>query len=400
MAQKQRLQNHNEEITDLIGEINGSPTAIPYTGDAEITPSTSDLVLSNGTWLQNGVTIKGDTNLKPENIKDGVTLFGVLGTLKSEGVHIWKKYKLQTAAITAHTINIAKPMRVQYTTPNGIVPIESIIGSQFNDYSQTNVLQHTIDILANNKEVLTYASDGEVVNGTYTYDIETGILTHDTTWGYGALNTEKVENLTSPNNVYVYQGLTLSDDETTYPDGGIKDGYYYIKVQKQGMFVNKSDESGNAIDVSLHYPKGVKSRLFYFTDTPNALMEQFNFCENVLVDTPKVDAMGFYSFFRYFSGKLKLKNITELKEGCFAQFAKTDSQIRKKKRAVFIPASVTTSTGSTASNSPFYDSHPDVKIYCEAPSKPEGFQTYWQYRADGLPLQVQWGVSEAEFDAL
>lgn len=44
------------------------------------TPSTEDIIISSGQYLSGNQTIKGDSNLKAENIASGVTIFGVKGT--------------------------------------------------------------------------------------------------------------------------------------------------------------------------------------------------------------------------------------------------------------------------------------------------------------------------------
>ena len=44
-----------------------------------ITPTTSDQTVAAGTHLTGLLTIKGDSNLLPENIKSGVSIFGVSG---------------------------------------------------------------------------------------------------------------------------------------------------------------------------------------------------------------------------------------------------------------------------------------------------------------------------------
>ena len=45
-----------------------------------ITPNTTDQTIATGTYLTGTQTIKGDANLVAENIKEGVTIFGVQGT--------------------------------------------------------------------------------------------------------------------------------------------------------------------------------------------------------------------------------------------------------------------------------------------------------------------------------
>ena len=49
------------------------------------TPSTQDQFISPGQYIMDTQIILGDTNLIPENIKKGVTIFGVTGTYEGEG---------------------------------------------------------------------------------------------------------------------------------------------------------------------------------------------------------------------------------------------------------------------------------------------------------------------------
>lgn len=51
-----------------------------------ITPSTSDQTISSGTYLTGNQTIKGDRNLVRANIKSGVTIFNVRGSLSAASV--------------------------------------------------------------------------------------------------------------------------------------------------------------------------------------------------------------------------------------------------------------------------------------------------------------------------
>lgn len=51
-------------------------------GAQTITPSTSDKTIASGRYLTGTQTIKGDANLVAENIKSGVSIFGVTGTLE------------------------------------------------------------------------------------------------------------------------------------------------------------------------------------------------------------------------------------------------------------------------------------------------------------------------------
>ena len=55
-------------------------------GAATITPSTSNQTIASGTYLTGTQTISGDANLVGSNIKSGVSIFGVAGSLTSATV--------------------------------------------------------------------------------------------------------------------------------------------------------------------------------------------------------------------------------------------------------------------------------------------------------------------------
>ena len=53
----------------------------PTKGAETFTPNTQDQTISSGRWLTGTQTIKGDANLVASNIKSGVSIFGVSGSL-------------------------------------------------------------------------------------------------------------------------------------------------------------------------------------------------------------------------------------------------------------------------------------------------------------------------------
>ena len=61
-------------------KITGSASAKEAT---TITPTTTDQTVAAGTHLTGILTIKGDPNLLAENIKSGVTIFGIEGTYRT-----------------------------------------------------------------------------------------------------------------------------------------------------------------------------------------------------------------------------------------------------------------------------------------------------------------------------
>lgn len=61
--------------------VSGSNTSqLTAKAAATYTPTTADQTIASGQYLTGAQTIKGDANLLAENIKDGVTIFGVTGT--------------------------------------------------------------------------------------------------------------------------------------------------------------------------------------------------------------------------------------------------------------------------------------------------------------------------------
>ena len=53
----------------------------PTKGAQTYTPTTTDQTISSGRWLTGAQTIKGDSNLVASNIKSGVSIFGVSGSI-------------------------------------------------------------------------------------------------------------------------------------------------------------------------------------------------------------------------------------------------------------------------------------------------------------------------------
>ena len=53
---------------------------MPVVNETTYTPTTSNQIISAGQYLQGDQTIKGDANLVAENIKSGVSIFGITGT--------------------------------------------------------------------------------------------------------------------------------------------------------------------------------------------------------------------------------------------------------------------------------------------------------------------------------
>lgn len=66
--------------------INGQKVTgtITSTNAQTITPTTTAQTVNGNTFLAGAITVAGDANLLAENIKSGVTIFGVAGTYTGE----------------------------------------------------------------------------------------------------------------------------------------------------------------------------------------------------------------------------------------------------------------------------------------------------------------------------
>ena len=80
-SNKQILQGNNTNLQSINQNITPK--------DAEtIAPGTSNQVIPNGTYLRCELTIAGDSDLVPENIKENVDIFGVVGTAITGGCSV------------------------------------------------------------------------------------------------------------------------------------------------------------------------------------------------------------------------------------------------------------------------------------------------------------------------
>lgn len=88
-------------------------------GAKTYTPSTSYQVIPSGTYLTGAQTIEGDSNLLSENIKSGISIFGVSGTL-SEGIDT------SDATATANDLPEGVTAYVNGEKVTGIIPERTI----------------------------------------------------------------------------------------------------------------------------------------------------------------------------------------------------------------------------------------------------------------------------------
>lgn len=82
------LDNGNKMLDGVTAYADGVKYSgtIPSKAAQTYTPGTSDQTIAAGQYLAGAQTVKGDQNLAPGNIRAGVTLFNVQGTLSTPTV--------------------------------------------------------------------------------------------------------------------------------------------------------------------------------------------------------------------------------------------------------------------------------------------------------------------------
>ena len=73
-------------LKDKTAYVNGQKVTgtITSVNAQTITPTTTDQTVNGNVFLAGAITVVGDANLLAENIKSGVTIFGVTGTYTGE----------------------------------------------------------------------------------------------------------------------------------------------------------------------------------------------------------------------------------------------------------------------------------------------------------------------------
>lgn len=110
-----------------------------------ITPGAMKRVIEKGTYLKGDLTVLGDADLVPENIKKGVNIFGVVGTV-IEGVD------LSQLGVSKSAVDIITPSK---------------------DISQLSNIQHSLGIVP--KYIIIITTNGTVTDYTNRYSLKKAI---------------------------------------------------------------------------------------------------------------------------------------------------------------------------------------------------------------------------------
>ena len=199
---------NNEKVT-------GSITSI---SDQIITPGTKDVMIMKGYFLKGDQLIKGDANLKSENIKKNISIFGVTGSLEStstevdktgNGEYVWRKCSpeigwVQTSNNTGSSSKPSGYSTTEYTTAtitdDGYYKLSNGVG-------------------LNKYYLPTGAENGKTKTVLYRpYMSNYFILT---------ISDEVGETGKMGDTLY---GYVSSTKENTYPNSGVQDHYYYSLI--------------------------------------------------------------------------------------------------------------------------------------------------------------------------
>lgn len=127
----EEIVNETERLNNLIVDRGGAKT---------ITPKTNNQVLAKGNY-KGDITIKGDANLKPENILSGKSIFGIAGTVPGTKLHV-STYTINGTKLTINpSANNAAKARHRVSVNFGFTPtyVFAIVGRfTLNCYYTTN----------------------------------------------------------------------------------------------------------------------------------------------------------------------------------------------------------------------------------------------------------------------
>ena len=86
----------NDILSGKTAYVNGSKIegTIPPYQTSFITPGIDEKTIPGGVYIPSVVTVTGDSNLLPENIREGISIFGVSGTSKYSGTCLAPTYQV------------------------------------------------------------------------------------------------------------------------------------------------------------------------------------------------------------------------------------------------------------------------------------------------------------------
>lgn len=157
-----------------------------YLDATTITPGTENQIIEEGTYLREPLTILGEPNLTPENIPEGVSLFGIPGTnppemffkiFAKDGVEV--KYVETTVSPTSSL----STMNLKTLFPNASNFVGVAIRLSGEPYKLSNSIQSVADLYALSLPIKNGKSSGLILDrgcvSTYYYGSNTSPTLYD-----------------------------------------------------------------------------------------------------------------------------------------------------------------------------------------------------------------------------
>ena len=222
-----------------------------------------------------GVTITTPSGTNKQILQgNNANLLNIKNNAKKAGLYVWKKCK-SAPDLTMTITQLGEPLYVKVTCDDPSVDLSNVYASYFIGYSG----------ILNSGETpitLTFGEDGMVllqwmgVNSNtkpYSYDASTQTLTINNNF----------PSSTKPSDVFTkvakeFIECVVSDDDSKYPNGGIKDGYWYEKVKngeiEYGTVTLASEQ--NSVQVSHTLGKTPSYAYLIHTDLANSYRTKAN----------------------------------------------------------------------------------------------------------------------------
>lgn len=139
-------------------------------GAQTITPAAADQTIAAGKYLTGAQTIKGDSNLAAENIKSGVSIFGVAGTHEG-GVTAPKTYTLTASYSVDFSIEVVRYYGADGTPHDFVSKVTTAKSFQFSSPAGG---KYTMSSVVNADGYTGTVTSGIIQTGDYSYYDDSG----------------------------------------------------------------------------------------------------------------------------------------------------------------------------------------------------------------------------------
>jgi hypothetical protein len=148
-----------------------------------ITPSTTDQTIASGRYLTGAQTIKGDANLVASNIKNGVSIFGVSGTLQESNGNGESTDSEYYASGIIELSDQAQEITIPVSGQIGGLSL-TYLSSSISTYVVIPSWDAYIYSLYVGNDYKGYITDTNSLRTDFTYDVESGVISISELYDY------------------------------------------------------------------------------------------------------------------------------------------------------------------------------------------------------------------------